>query len=156
MGRGLLVIAILLSCAGVRAAADPATEPRRKREESQRRRDIEAAIAALETRRAPENIAEIQKRIAWIGSPDNPQQCANDTGFFFRPGEDTEAVAHDRMFSGKHSALETLAAFSKALRERGTDLILLPVPNAQMVYSHRLIAGGCPWTRTSGPGTRKG
>ncbi|MFN7974870.1 MAG: hypothetical protein U0166_21375 [Acidobacteriota bacterium] len=148
--RSLFLPALCL-LANVPAFAGEASEGK------QRKQDVEAQAAVLRARIAKpaDNIVALRKTIARIGSPTNPRQCANPTGFFFRPGEDTVALVNDRMFVGTRNARDTLIAFRDVLKKRGTDLIVLPVPNAQMVYAHRLFPG-MPADRDTWPAYTKG
>jgi len=57
-------------------------------------------------------------------------------GVLFRVPDDLPALIENRPLH--EDAFQAIVAFDRALKERGTDLIVMPVPHQVMVYGHRL------------------
>ncbi len=144
----LAAMAAILAAAGssgVAGAAEPAhaeageqsRQQERQKELAARRADMAGQLRRLRELRVPDNIGEIRAKIKEIAERNKGR---TGEGFMFRPREeDTVNVVENRMFSDEPSAFDCLTVFSRKLQERGIDLIVVPVPNNQMVYSMRLF-----------------
>jgi len=113
-------------------------EAQRMAELAERQKDMEVDIAALKKRLTlvPKDIdkfrAELQKIRAAKG--------INGTGVVFGPDLSMQALAENRKIADNCTA--ALIQFSRQLKERGVDLIVVPYIGHAEVYGHRLYAGG--------------
>ena len=129
---GLAVLMLTLTA----GAAVPAAQ--RKAELAERKKDMAADLEALKKRltRVPANIdkfrAELQKIRAAKG--------INGTGVVFGPDFSMQALAENRKIADNCST--ALIQFSRQLKERGVDLIVVPYIGHTEVYGHRLYEGG--------------
>ena len=133
----LVGMTALMLASTVRAALP---EAQRKAELAERKKDMDADVAALKKRleRVPGNIdkfrAELQKIRAAKG--------INGTGVVFGPDFSMQALAENRKIAD--NCTTALTQFSRQLKERGVDLIVVPYIGQAEVYGHRLYEGGKP------------
>jgi hypothetical protein len=129
---GLLVLMLTTTA----WAAEPGAQ--RKAELAERKKDLDADVAALKKRLTlvPGYIdqfrAELQKIRAAKG--------INRTGVVFGPDFSMQALAENRKIADNCTA--SLIQFSRQLKERNVDLIVVPYIGHAEVYGHRLFKGG--------------
>ena len=130
-------IAVLMLASTVQAAV-PAAQ--RKAELAERKKDMDADVAALKKRltRVPGNIDKFRAGMQKIRAA----KGINDTGVVFGPPFATQALAENRKIAD--NCTTALIQFSRQLKERGVDLIVVPYIGQAEVYGHRLYEGGKP------------
>jgi len=120
------------------AASAAGPNGKREAELAERQKDMDADLAALKKRLelVPGNIgrfrAELQKIRAAKG--------INGTGVVFGPDFAMQAMAENRKIAD--NCATALIQFSRQLKERGVDLIVVPYIGHAEVYGHRLYEGG--------------
>lgn len=135
----LATIALLLFSPALTLADNTDAETAREKQLLQRAQAIQATREKLMKRGkvSNEKLKEVRSELTRILKEN---QGRNDTGFMFRK-PDMEHVAGNRIFEGKPTPVECLAEFSKQLKQQGTDLIVVPLPNQIMVHGHKLFDG---------------
>lgn len=133
------IAALLL--AGTVSAAVPVAQG--KAELAERKQDMDADLATLRQRltRVPGNIDKFQAELQKIRAA----KGINATGIVFGPDAALQAIAENRRIDiGDGNAFDALVTFSKDLKARGVDLMVVPYPTHAEVYGHRLYEGGKP------------
>ena len=127
-----------LLLAGTVSAAVP--EAQRQAELVERKKDMDEDLAALKKRltRVPGNIDKFRAGMQKIRAA----KGINDTGVVFGPPFATQALAENRKIAD--NCTTALIQFSRQLKERGVDLIVVPYIGQAEVYGHRLYEGGKP------------
>jgi len=114
----------------------------RARELAARERDMQAQLRKLRALKVPDNIDEIRATFKRIVEENKGR---TGKGFLLRPHEEeARNVVENRMFAGDPSAFDCLTEFSRKLKERDIDLIVVPVPNNHMLYAARLFGNLTP------------
>ncbi|MDA1088589.1 MAG: hypothetical protein O2901_16440, partial [Verrucomicrobia bacterium] len=133
-------IAALLLAATASAAVP---EAQGKAELAERKKDMDADLAALKKRltRVPANIDAVRADLTRIAAA----KGINATGIVFGPAAALQAMAENRKFdAGEGNAFDALVTFSKGLKARGVDLMVVPYPTHAEVYGYRLYKDGKP------------
>ena len=133
------IAALLL--AGTVSAADSGASG--KAELAERKKDMDAELAALKKRltRVPANIDAVRADMTRIAAA----KGINATGIVFGPAAALQAMAENRRIDiGDGNAFDALVTFSKDLKARGVDFMVVPYPTHAEVYGHRLYEGGKP------------
>ncbi|MEI6537245.1 MAG: hypothetical protein WCN98_18020, partial [Verrucomicrobiaceae bacterium] len=128
------IVGLLLASPALAADA----EAQRKAELAERKKDMDADLAALKARltRVPGNIADFRAKLTRIQAA----KGINETGVLFGPPEIIQFVAENRKVDDK--CTKALIQFSRQLKERGVDLIVVPYMGHMELYGYRLYEGG--------------
>lgn len=136
MKRGMMLGLITAMLASVASGAD--TGARREIELGKRKRDMAADLTALKKRltRVPANIETFRADLQKI----RDAKGINDSGILFGPDFSMQALAENRKVAD--NCTKALTTFSRQLKERGVDLIVVPYIGHAELYGHRLYEGG--------------
>lgn len=135
------VAAVAAVAAPCRAAAPAAGG--RQAELAARKQDMQADVASLRKRldRVPASIDKVRVELKKVAAA----KGMNPTGIIFGPAMAVEALSENRKFDvGDGNAFDSLTAFSRDLKQRGVDLMVVPYPSHAEVYGHRLVKGVKP------------
>ena len=136
---GCVLAALMLASTAL--AAVP--EAQGNAELAERKKDMDADLAALKKRltRVPANIDAVRADLTRIAAA----KGINATGIVFGPTAATQAMAENRRIGiGDGNAFDALVTFSKDLKARGVDLMVVPYPTHAEVYGYRLYKDGKP------------
>lgn len=102
-----------------------------------RDRCIQNQLDELKKRKSyiPKDLDKIWSKLTTI----KKKKGINKTGYLFRRNNDIDIISANQLFTGNPTALDVLITFNKALKEKGIDLIVLPVPSHPHIYTYRLL-----------------
>jgi len=131
--------------AGLSQAEEGEAGPDRKRqaELAKRKKDMEADLAALKKRltRVPAYIDAFRAELENIRAA----KGINSTGIVFGPDFALRAMAENwKIDAYNGNCVEALVPFSRELKQRGVDLMVVPYPTHAEVYGYRLFKEGKP------------
>jgi hypothetical protein len=104
-----------------------------------RRQDMDAQLGLLRARlrRPAPGLPRIRAELEQV----RLNKGVNPTGMLFDIYDGSTAVINNLHLDDQPDAVDCLAAFSRDLRARGIDLVVVPVPSNAMVYARLLFPG---------------